>query len=427
MNDLITVHRIGQPPIEVPPERCIFTDRSRIEDGSCPRRRYLRYELDGMGYVSPSSNEDLVIGGATHEGLDVLLQGGTLKQALAVTEDYFWENICYPDYLLPEQQDALGWDGCNIAKAFVYSFDSAYLQQLLDTYEVMEVEEEINWLVGEVYRHNDASHPDYIVMMSRPDGVLRHKETGRLWHVSHKTAQIFNDIQVEKLKIDSQRFSESMAVWAKYGEPPEGTLYNYFLKGKRYQDKDLNIDRFSSGLIHPYMQRMGPGGDINAEMLSFVYEWNELEDHNLRSRRLGKGWERVTIYNEMDFFLYLNWLENEAVPRHKDYLKESIVGLKEEFFDQEFAQRWVTGVAYAEEEWAKRVEWSSSEHFEDDLNNYYAKMFPLQSSECFSWNKKCTYHGICWDRQNLASLIEEGRLIPREPNHLVEALKITKE
>jgi hypothetical protein len=96
MTETITVYRINQPPIEVPPERCIFVDRTRIEDGLCPRKRFIRYELGGMGYTaSSSSNEDLVIGGATHEGLDLLLQGGTLDKCLQLAEDYFWENIHY--------------------------------------------------------------------------------------------------------------------------------------------------------------------------------------------------------------------------------------------------------------------------------------------------------------------------------------------
>jgi hypothetical protein len=419
--DLITVYRIGQDPIEVPPERIIFTDRSRIDDGSCPRKRFIRFELGGMGYVPQSfSNEDLVIGGATHEGLDLLLQGGSLEKSLEVAEDYFWENICYPDYLLPEQQEALGWDGCNLAKAFIYSFNSTYLSQLLELYEVIEVEEEINWLVGEVYPDpNIADIVDYIVMMSRPDGLLRHKQTGKLWHVSHKTAQDFPELQIDKLKIDIQRFSESLGIWAKYGEPVEGTLYNYFLKGRRYKDKDLNIDRFSSGLIHPYMQRMGPGGEVTPEMLSFVYEWNELVGCDLRLRKLGKGWERVSIYNEMDFFTYLSWLESEAVPRNKNYLRDSIVGHKEVYFNKDHAERWLDGIAFAEEDWARKVDLAT--RTEDGLD----RTIPLQSSECFSWNRKCPYHGICWEDQSVESLLDDGSLVIREPNHLVELNKRT--
>lgn len=414
MTDLITVYRIDRPPIEVPPERIIFTDRSRIEDGLCSRKRYLRFELGGMGYVSSAfSNEDLVIGGATHEGLDLLLQGGSLEKALIVAEDYFWEKIFYPDYLLPEQQDALGWDGCNLAKAFVYAYHSTYLPQLLELYEVLEVEEEINWEVGQT------GDGKIIVMMSRPDGLLRHKQTGRLWHVSHKTAQDFQPLQVDKLQIDAQRFSESMGIWAKYGEPVEGTLYNYFLKGKRYKDKDLNIDRCSSGLIHPYMNRMGPGGDIDPEMLSFVYEWQELDGYTLKNRRLGKGWEKVDIYREMDFITYLGWLEGMVVPRGKDYLKESIVGMNEQLFHVEHAARWLRGLAYSEEEWARKVD------FVKGLEGHYPfdREIPLQHSQCFSWNRKCSYHSICWQDQPIESLIEDGSLVIRTPNHLVESTK----
>jgi hypothetical protein len=421
MTDTITIYRIGQDPIELPPERCIFIDHSRIVDGLCPRKRYLRYELGGMGYVSPGSGEDLNIGGSTHEGLDNLLQGGTLEQALTVAEDYFWEHAAYPDYLLPEQQDALGWDGCNLAKAFIYAFNVSYLPQLLETYEVLEVEEEINWLVGWI--HAGDNDDKAIVMMSRPDGLLRHKETGKLWHVSHKTAQDFQPLQIDKLQIDSQRFSESMAIWAKYGEPVQGTLYNYFLKGKRYKDKDLSIDRFSSGLIHPYMQRLATiGGDLIPENLSFIYEWNELDGHLLRSRRLGKGWERVTIYNEMDFMTYLGWLEGQIVPRGRDYLAESIVGMHEVWFNEEHAERWQRGVARSEEDWARKVEHvgRGDGWIDGDLAD---QTIPLQHSECYSYNRPCTYLGICWQDQPIESLIYDGSLVARTPNHLIELTK----
>lgn len=417
MTDTITIHRIGQPPIEVDPSQCIFTDRTRIEDGSCPRRRYLRYELGGFGYISPSSNEDLVIGGATHEGLDLLLQGGTLKKALDVADEYFAEHINYPDYLLPEQANALTYDGAHLVSAFIYAFNSTYLPQLLDEYEVLDVEDEVNWLVGQP--DNDT----YIIMMSRPDGVLRHKQTGRLWHVSHKTSQEFSTTQIEKLQIDIQRFSESMAIWAKYGEAPEGTLYNYFIKGRRYEDKDLGISRFNSGLIHPYIQRISPGGELNPEMISFCYEWQELDGHILRNRRLGKGWERVSIYNEMDFDQYLNWLELREVPRGRDYLKESIVGLVQEPFDQRFAERWRQGIEFSEADWIQRVYLVNDDIVGDTFDSH----IPLNSSECFAWNRRCPYHSICWKRQPIESLITDGSLIPREPNHLVEFHKITKE
>jgi hypothetical protein len=371
-----------------------------------------------MGYVSPGSGEDLALGGCTHEMLDLLLQGGSLENCFLVGEDYLRENLIYPDYILPEQQNALWQDAWHLSKAFVYSFNSSYLPQILDEYEVLEVEEEINWLVGMT-----SGVEKYIVMMSRSDGVLRKKVGDRLYHLSHKTAQTFSDIQIQKFQMDTQRFSESMAIWAKYGEPPAGTLYNYFLKGKRYQDKDLGIDRFSSGLIHPYMQRIGPGGYLNAEMLSFNYEWQELDGYTMKTRRLGKGWERVSIYDEMDFELYLNWLENEAVPRHKDYCKESIIGLKEEFFDPEFAERWRQGIRAGEEEWAGRVYYSKGETLD---SGYFNEMFPLENSQCFDWGRKCTYHPICWGRQPIQYLIEKGDLIPREPNHLVELNKVTQ-
>ena len=269
VDDLIKIYCIGEDPIEVPRSRIIWTDRSRMDE-QCPRERYLKYNYNGTGLISSARKEALLIGGSVHEGIDLLFQGGILEKALTVAEDHYLEGRPWGDWLLPEQKEILTGDGLHLVKALVYAFYTCCLPHYREQYETVGVEEEINWLVRKI-------GPIHLVCMSRPDAILRHRESGRLWHVSHKTAKRFDEITLSKLDVDVQRFAEGLAVWAKYGSPVEGTLYNYLIKGDRRRDDLTNLDRYTTGLIRPYVFRQGPGGVLTPEMIRFPYEWDELD------------------------------------------------------------------------------------------------------------------------------------------------------
>mgnify|MGYP003578973594 CR=1 FL=1 len=285
-NDPIIVYRLDtRKALEIPRSKVIWTDRSRIIE-ICARKRFLGYDYEGTGFVPTARNEDLLIGAAVHEGIDLLFQGGSLEKALAVTEKCYLEGKPWGGWLLPEQQEALTQDGLHLSKALVYAFHTIYLPQYLDQYEVVEVEEEINWLVREI----DGLA---LVCMSRPDAILRDKRDGKLWHVSHKTTKRFDDIALQGLDVDVQRFAEGLAIKAKYGEDIEGTFYNYFIKGDRRRDDVLGVDRYITGLIRPYIQRMAGGGQPTPEMLAYQHEWNRLDQSTGQTskKRLGKGSE----------------------------------------------------------------------------------------------------------------------------------------
>ena len=412
--DLIKVYRLGEDPIEIPRSGIIWTDRSRMAC-PCPRKRYLESEYAGTGYISVARNEDLTIGGAVHEGIDLLLQGGSLDKALTVAEENYLGAHPWGDWLLPEQKEILTGDGLHIVKALVYAFHSCYLPQYLEQYEVIDVEEEINWLL-----HYDDTVKRYIVCMSRPDAVLRDRKTGKIWHVSHKTAKKFDDIVLARLDVDLQRFAEGLAVEAKYGEPIEGTLYNYLIKGDRRKDEATGCDRYTTGLIRPYIFRQS-GGDLTPEMISFGWEWNHLDitTGQVSKKRLGKGWEKVDIHKEMDFMTYLGWLEQKWVQREgNDYLLDAIAGMVPVYWNADHARRWMLGAGLEELIWFYKIVVTGNKA---DLNDdEVAKKIPLASSHCFSYNHRCQYFDVCWRGRHPDTLLDEGSLIHREPNHLQE-------
>lgn len=414
-DEKILVHRLNDSPIEIDRDEIIFTDHSRIADGLCNRRRFMRYEIGGSGFVSPGKSYDLSFGSMVHEGLDLRLQGGTFEKAIHVANKYYSENDPAPNYLLPEQQEALRQDDIHLAKALLYAYERIYIPQVFERFEVLMVEQEINWLIKEL--DFPVNNKKYLVMMSRPDGAFRELSTGQIWHVSHKTAKEFGDIQIQKLFIDSQRFSESLALKAFFGEEVVGTYYNYFIKGRKYTDDLLGIMRYNNGLIHPWLNVRATGGEIVPELLSFSYDWKELDGHLMKSRRLGSGWQRISIYDHMDFDQYLEWIENKLVPPGRDYLLESVTGLVPAYFEPELVYRWLEGIQASEEDWAHKVNAVGRDSFDPSTLN---SLFKLEHSQCFAWNKRCSYFPICWDKKNLESLVEEGDMVRREANHQQE-------
>lgn len=414
--DSIKVYRIGDTPITVPRSQVLWTDRSRIV-AQCLRKRYLEYEYGGTGYVSTGRNEDLLIGAAVHEGVDLLLQGGSLNKSLDVAKFCYLEGRPWGDWLLPEQKEVLTQDGLHLVQALVYAFYVCYLDQYRDQFEIVEVEEEINWMVKDLGGR-------MLVCMSRPDAILRDYKTGRLWHVSHKTTKRFDESTLAGLDVDVQRFAEGYAIWAKYGEEIEGTLYNYFIKGDRRKDEGTNTERYITGLIRPYVNRM-VSGPLTPEMIGFSWEWTNIPDGGgpPTKKRLGKGWEKTEIYKEMDFMTYLEWLREKWVQRvGKDYLLEAQAGMIPVFWNEEHAERWLQGIRKSETTWSRLI---SADGRRLNMEGLVANEdFPLATSQCFSYNHKCQYFDICWRGKTPDTLLEEGALTHREPNHLQEFYEV---
>lgn len=418
-DEKILLYRIGDDPIEVDPERCVFLDRSNAEK-LCLRDRYYATEYGGFGYVSSGSSIHLTVGGGIHEFLDARTQGVPFEASLLIAGDYLDDNLYFPEFYMEEQIAALTNDATHIVTAFAYVFEHLVLERMMGEFELVNAEEEINWVL-------DERGGRYLVVMSRPDSTLRHRSTGALWHGSYKTASIFPEIKNVELQTDIQRWLESYAIWAKYGEAPAGTVYTYFLKGDKYWDKDLRINRFGSGLIHPWQQKKSIGGDLSPEDFSPRYKWQELVGHELKSRQLGTTWTRCNIWDEINFMQWLDWLKDELPKNSERFLADTIIPLRDEPFVLDHAEQWKRG--FTQREW----------RYSDDVYNLTQLLFPdmvwteefdnhmfVEPSQCVDrYNNICPYHSICWGNDTIESLVEAGRLKERVPNHQMELYKVT--
>lgn len=427
MSDKILVHRLGAPPIELPRSQCHLFSRSQMLLGqTCPQKRQWAYHYEGRGVESTRLSEDLALGTAVHAGLEWMLnsaldniepdiehcadetysmmmaqfQAGLEMQTAAVPFDPQSETA----QLLAEEQ-------ANLAYGLVWTFGRRRLASLLERFEVVEVEPEICWLVG-AYLDWDKEpfdsiglwtpDPVYIVMMSRPDAILRSRIDNKLYTVSWKTAKRFDSASVERLECDVQGLTEGLAIWAKYGEQPAGTLYSYFLKGDRQFDADTGAKRYTSPLVRPYSNWNG----IGEPTYRATYKWfNEAGEE----KRCGKGWERVDIWKGMEMSAWLELLDSgEIQPEaRRDWLAEAVIEPEVQPLNPEFAERWRQKAVQQESDWIQILEGN--------------RIAPQDETGCHVYNRKCTYYGICWKGETLEDQIASGyKRLRLESNHPVE-------
>ena len=432
MSDKILVHRLGADPIELPRSQCHLFSRSQMLLGqTCPQKREWAYHWQGRGVESTRLSEDLALGTAVHAGLELLLSSYLpsvkdetvegvniidMAADLARTSmlESFVEGMEMQIAAVPfdpqsEVAQLLAEEQANLAYGLVWTFGRRRLASLLERFEVMEVEPEICWLVGSVggygdwpYDSMDDPAATHIVMMSRPDAILRSRIGGKLYTVSWKTAKRFDSASVERLECDVQGLTEGLAVWAKYGEMPAGTLYSYFLKGDRQFDAETGAKRYTSPLVRPYSNWSG----IGEPSYRAAHKWfNEAGEE----KRCGKGWERVDIWKGMEMEQWLELLNSgEIQPEaHRDWLAEAVIEPDVQPFNPTFAERWRQKAVQQESDWISILAGG--------------RIVPQDETGCHVYNRKCTYYNICWRGETIEDQIAAGyKRLRQESNHPAE-------
>jgi len=419
MSDKLLVHRLGADPIELDRSQCHLFSRTELVTGqACPQKRYFNYKWQGHGVEGARTPDDLSLGKAVHAGLEAFLMDAKIgadidyesPPAIARIEmlEAIEEGIDHGtnsifDQMMPETVQVLGEEQANLAYALVWAFGKRRLASLLERYEVVEVEPEINWLVGigegEWIEELDVRADDiFIVMMSRPDAILRSREDGKLWTVSWKTSKRFTPDYLARLECDIQSITEGLAVQAKYGEEPGGTFYSYFLKGDRVADEETGAKRYSSPLIRPYSNWTGVGEPT----YKGAYKWH---DQTGAEKRLGKGWLRTDIWKSMDMSSWLELLDSGAVQpeANRDWISEVVAEPLPMPFKAGDAVEWLKMAVREEARWI-------------DPEQPVAK----HTGSCFNYNRPCTFFDICHRGDSLERQLAAGIKKVRVPHHGAE-------
>lgn len=414
-DEVVQVWHQGQA-LELPRSQCLFIDRSRINlRQACPYKRWLQYHAgpEGRGLVPARQNEDLLLGSAVHAGLEHMLQlEGEVERASEIAYNHFVrearKGIEIRGLLaeaLPEVAEELIEEQAWLAYGLVWGFGKRKLQGLLEEYEVVAVEPEINWGLDQACLGNPltANQDSFkvVVMMSRPDAILRHRTLDRLWTVSWKTLKEFRADTLEKLRCDTQTLTEGMATYHRFGEEPAGTYYGHFVKSKKEVDKESGFKRYKSPLVRPYYKEVGMG-TVGADSFRGAWDWFDGE----KTRRLGTGWGRTNVWHHMEMVDWLEMLDRGDVQPEagRDWLGEHIIEPTPQPFRRDLAERWVAATVQEE------LAFVATD----------PQLLARCAGSCYSYNTRCTAFELCWGSTTIEDKLNAGHWVSREANHADE-------
>lgn len=268
-----------------------------------------------------------------------------------------------------------------LVEGMVRAYARRRLRPLLEMYEVMEVEREGEWKLSEwnptealdnkqmdVVYDKDAAME--LWFMSRPDALLRDRESNQLYILSFKTTGSWDHRKERDARHDMQGLSEgveidlrlaawwtvihadkaptglyghpnAMAAWlaetgvssAMYefllscAAPPRilGIRYEYLLKGDRWKDKDLTArlgveSRVQkSHLIRGYYNQAAKPGDA-----LWNWSWDFLKEDGGKSNLYWKNWRGQPVWEYMPIRDWIDLLDaSEPVMSGED----STIGL----------------------------------------------------------------------------------------------------
>ena len=211
----------------------VFGHRSGAETHMvCPRRYYLNYEYLGMGIVPDPGPLYFAVGTAVHHGLANMLLAKSINECVNVAIDSLCESPAWQAIENPDLQN----EQLVLVEGLLYAFYVYAYPGMRDNFEVLCVETgAVEYVPIEVNTANcdlcDSTGIAkgvtlkgqtcagcngmgviktyaYIAIQSRPDAILRNKQTGEVAGISWKTIDDPTDMRRSQLVNDLQGFME---------------------------------------------------------------------------------------------------------------------------------------------------------------------------------------------------------------------------
>lgn len=289
-------------------------------------------------------------------------EGESIAKALGLAEDdpqvlalrsQVAQNFNAFDAYLKKEQTAL-------VEALVRAYARRRLRPLLEQFEVLEVEREGTWQLGALgdHEHIDGGalqtypHAE-IVFMSRPDALLRERESNELYLISFKTAATWDVRKARDAEHDMQGLSEGVEIEKRLGEwwnvlhmgasrdksplerllwkdlgiametflrglstPPRifAIRYEYLLKGQRRMDRELTsalgMECRSQGshLVRGLLNSGMAAGDEK-----WCWSWDFKKEDGSASKLHYKSWKGAAIWEHMAIAKWIDLLDEAVI------------------------------------------------------------------------------------------------------------------
>jgi len=455
----------------------IYTDRSRILTFQrCSRERFLEYHVQNGGISLSKMIISLSTGIAIHDGVTSLLKIPfyyclKCKKEISYTENYNCDgkvlninnvDMCV-ELAIKNYSDEVHTRGLEIGEyedeLFVFNeqkslietwirvYEKFYLHKLLEEYEVLEVEKEIVYPLTEackeclgegylVYLLNDEEKKEVcdkcngisnIILMSKPDAILRDKSTGGLVVYSLKTSSSWTETNEKQNRYDDQGISELIAVESLMKEEVQAIKMDFLIKGQRQllSNGDGTKSKLqNSFLVHPYMYDGG-----------FTEDWRV--DYTK-----AKGWRRVNVWEHLSIkewvdILFERFYENvEGGYDYEGNKKNGLIITPYPYIrDSKDIENWIDAVRFQEiqvhDKLDDLLQLCQSQGVDKlvgarELNKEYRTVlnqyFPQIRKSCFSYGRFCSFVEHCWGSETTKSYLYENRKL----HHITEIINIEK-
>ena len=204
-------------------------DRSRITAAEhCMRLRYWGYEHEGTGLEGEGQWFDPLIGTAVHNGVEALLQGKPIEQAVALGRETLLEaqrNESITLFRAGPDPQADFEEGMLLAEALIRGWHKTRFPVLNRDWDIIDIEREMT----ATYTYQGRQ----LIQLTRPDLVMRRKADGAIFVRNLKTTSRVDQKWREKWQYDMSTFSEALAVEQFMGVQVAGTIMEGLVKGSR--------------------------------------------------------------------------------------------------------------------------------------------------------------------------------------------------
>lgn len=423
----------------------ILIDRSRVLSYQrCPRRRYWEYHAFGTGIQRKAKSLPLVFGSAFHEGSELMLrgdvEGAILRAQLFLSNIFADHGVSFDREEMSDVEKAALYgaeEQSALAEALLRGWWAYEGESLLEGFEVLEVEREgratltpakpyePEWQdMGGGRAAPAVLAQEEMVLLFRPDALVRERSTGDLYVISWKTCATFGVKTVREAKVDMQSCSETWGREQAGDVKIEGTLYKFATKGKRMQDDWDNLWKQDSFLIYGW-KKLARDGDEN---WSWTYRWSDPMEINPKTGKpvghtLGKGWQKVPIWREYPGGVKA-WIEglaaNQIFPRHTSALAAAFPSALPVSRRPDEIERWKRQIVAQELKVARDVERVADERNMDIQAELLDELFPQYTSSCEDYSG-CPMHAVCWTpavgQDPVGSGLYTIRTVTNHPEH----------
>jgi hypothetical protein len=345
----------------------------------------------------------------------------------------------------PEDVDNQVTEQCSLVGGLVWVWVKKCLPWVLENYDIIAVEREFEYVIdctcglsdiGEVDDH-EARGCSGVVLMTRPDLILRHRMTGQLIYVELKTGADVKNYNYAMQYEDNVQFALGAVAASKVLGEDISELYVHALhKGRR--DREYNqetraydgLKRQNSPFCYAFYKEAQPPmvpDDLrpqywNKDLLTGG-KWGATEKKGYKKL---PTWEIPFIDRPSDVPHYehvvnkLEALDGDELANHLKFIGP----ISNPAF---LIDKLLVEMAAEERRWAERLEYLDTvltnvggNMADEEYQTALAQVIP-RSWDCYKYAGWCEYQHVSYQKEGWEDPIQIDKFVQRSPNHPIEA------